>query len=54
MALAGLMGGIVLTVQYFVVLPLFALAARRAERREGRGFRNVMARDPALALKTQY
>jgi len=32
-AIANVMGGVVLTVQYFVVLPLFALMAKRAARR---------------------
>jgi rubrerythrin len=38
MALAGLLGGIVLTLQYFLVLPLFALLAKRAARRENPGW----------------
>jgi hypothetical protein len=38
-ALAGLLGGLILTVQYFVLLPPFALLARRAARREPRGWR---------------
>jgi hypothetical protein len=40
-ALAGLIGGIVLTVQYFVVLPPFAWLAKRAERREPGGWTPV-------------
>jgi hypothetical protein len=38
-ALAGLLGGLVLTVQYFVLLPPFALLAKRAARREPAGWR---------------
>jgi hypothetical protein len=37
-ALGGLMGGILLTLQYFILLPVFALAAKRAERREPQGW----------------
>jgi rubrerythrin len=37
-ALASLLGRALLTVQYFVVLPVFALLARRAARREREGF----------------
>jgi hypothetical protein len=37
-ALAGVLGTLMLTVQYFVVLPPFAWLARRAARREPDGF----------------
>jgi len=37
-ALGGLMGGVLLTLQYFILLPVFALAAKRAERREPQGW----------------
>ena len=40
-ALAGALGALLLTIQYFVILPLFALLARRAERRERRGWSEV-------------
>jgi hypothetical protein len=33
-ALGAVLGGLILTVQYFVVLPPFAWLAKRAERRE--------------------
>jgi rubrerythrin len=36
--LAGLVGGLVLTLQYFLILPVFALAARRAAKTEPLGF----------------
>jgi rubrerythrin len=49
--LAALLGGLLLTLQYFVVLPIFALLARRAERREPEGF--VPARS-APPLRSQY
>ncbi|HEV2198973.1 MAG TPA: ferritin-like domain-containing protein [Bryobacteraceae bacterium] len=37
-ALAGLIGGLLLTIQYFIVLPPFAWLAKRAERRERVGW----------------
>ena len=37
-AFAGVMGAVILTAQYFLVLPLFALAAKRASRREACGW----------------
>jgi rubrerythrin len=37
-ALASVMGGVILTVQYFVLLPPFALLAKRAARRERPGW----------------
>jgi hypothetical protein len=40
-ALAGVFGFIVLTAQYLIVLPVFAWQAKRAERREGVGWRPV-------------
>ncbi|HEY8141074.1 MAG TPA: ferritin-like domain-containing protein [Kofleriaceae bacterium] len=36
--LAGILGRIMMTAQYFIVLPLFALLARRAAKREKRGW----------------
>jgi len=38
---AGLFGGIVMTLMYFVLLPPFAWAARRAERREAPGWQPI-------------
>ena len=40
-AVAGVFGGAVLTIQYFVVLPLFALLSKRAAAREPEGWRPV-------------
>lgn len=37
-AFAGLIAGVVLSLQYFILLPLFALAAKRAARRERTGW----------------
>jgi hypothetical protein len=39
--LAGLAGGVVLTLQYFLILPVFALAAQRAAKAEPLGFTPV-------------
>jgi rubrerythrin len=49
-ALAGLIGGVVLTLQYFVILPPFALAAQRSARREALGWSPIApSRNGALA-----
>jgi hypothetical protein len=37
-AVAGVIGGVILTIQYFLVLPPFAFLARRAARRGRRGW----------------
>jgi hypothetical protein len=50
-AIASVMGAVVLTVQYFVLLPLFALAAKRAASRERPGW--IESR-PAGTLRSQY
>jgi hypothetical protein len=52
-AIAGAIGGVILTVQYFVLLPPFAWLAKRAERREPAGWRAI---PPARAgsLHGQY
>jgi hypothetical protein len=51
-ALAGLLGGLLLLVQYFVLLPVFALFARRAARREPVGFVKRLPKSPSLS--SQY
>jgi rubrerythrin len=53
-AVAGVMGALLLAVQYFVVLPVFAWAAKRAERRARcpSGWTSVEAR--AVSFRTQY
>jgi hypothetical protein len=51
--LAGLIGGIVLTVQYFLILPPFAWISRRAARREPEGW-TATAADRAHNLSGQY
>jgi hypothetical protein len=52
-ALAGVLGGLLLTVQYFVLLPPFAWMARRAARREPRGWTAIPA-EGRDAMKRQY
>jgi hypothetical protein len=53
-AIAGVLGAVVLLAQYFVVLPLFAWAAKRGQRREPLGFHVPIRREPTRALQTQY
>ncbi|HJZ84303.1 MAG TPA: ferritin-like domain-containing protein [Polyangia bacterium] len=53
-AIAGVLGGLLLLVQYFLVLPWFALLARRAARREPQGWFQPSRRPPQEALKSQY
>jgi hypothetical protein len=52
-ALAGVIGGLILTIQYFVLLPPFALLAKRAERREPTGWIPISS-DRNDSLKRQY
>lgn len=40
-ALAGAIGTVLLTIQYFVIVPIFALLAKRSERREPRGWHSI-------------
>lgn len=53
-AIAGALGTLVLLAQYFLVLPIFALFAKRAARRERPGFSEPVRRDPSTALLRQY
>ncbi len=50
-AVAALLGTVMLAVQYFFILPPFALLARRAARREPEGFSPSRA---GLTLERQY
>jgi len=50
-AVAGLLGTVMLAIQYFVILPLFAALAKRAARREPDGFSPSRSR---LTLEGQY
>jgi rubrerythrin len=52
-AVAGVLGAAVLLAQYFLVLPAFALLARRAARRERPGWSEPIRRDGA-SLESQY
>jgi rubrerythrin len=52
-ALAGAIGGIILTLQYFVLLPPFAWLAKRAERREQPGWSPISPKRNS-SMKGQY
>jgi rubrerythrin len=53
MAVAGLIAAVLLTAQYFILLPPFALLAKRAARRERPGWTATAAAAPA-GLDRQY
>jgi len=50
--LAGMIGAVILTLQYFILLPLFAWGAKRAAKREPEGWTMVAAKP--RDLKAQY
>jgi rubrerythrin len=52
-ALAGVLGTVILTIQYFVLLPPFAWLARRAQRREPAGWTPI-ARDRQDSPASEY
>jgi hypothetical protein len=52
-AIAGLIGGVMLSLIYFVVLPPFAWMARRARRREPSGWTPI-ADDRQESPRSQY
>jgi hypothetical protein len=52
-AIGSVIGTVLLTVQYFVVLPVFAFFAKRAERRERRGW-SPIAPERNGSLTSQY
>ena len=52
-AIGAVMGSAILTLQYFIILPLFAWLAKRAERREHLGWFPVSAGRIAM-LNRQY
>ena len=52
-AVAGLIGSVVLTVMYFVILPPFAWCAKRASRREPIGWTPI-ASDRQTSPRSQY
>jgi len=53
-AIAGLIGSAVLLAQYFLLLPIFALVAKRAIRHERPGWSEPACRDGPAALRSQY
>jgi len=50
-AIAGVIGSVFLTLQYFILIPPFAFLAKRAERREPDGWKKAAEDRP---LKSQY
>jgi hypothetical protein len=52
-AIAGVMGAVILTLQYFILLPPFAFLAKRAERREPPGW-SPISEERGRSLKRQY
>jgi len=52
-AIAGVMGTVILTLQYFILLPPFAFLAKRAARREPPGWIAV-SQEKTRSLKSQY
>jgi hypothetical protein len=53
-AIAGALGTLLLVAQYFLVLPIFAVLAKRAARREPPGWSAPVARKGPAALESQY
>jgi hypothetical protein len=52
-ALASTIGTLVLTLQYFILLPPFAILAKRAERREPSGWTPISP-NHTDSLESQY
>jgi len=52
-AVAGVMGNVILTLQYFILLPPFAILAKRAERQETPGWTPLQPEREG-ALESQY
>ena len=52
-ALAGLIGSVILTLQYFILLPPFAWISRRAAKREPEGW-HMLSSETARDLRGQY
>jgi rubrerythrin len=52
-AIGNVLGSVILTVQYFVVLPLFAFLAKRTHARERRGWHSIPP-DRNSSLTSQY
>jgi hypothetical protein len=52
-AVAGVLGGLLLTIQYFVLLPPFVWLAKRAERQEQPGWTPISP-ERNRSLKNEY
>jgi hypothetical protein len=52
-AIANVLGGVFLTIQYFLVLPLFALLAKRSAKKELPGWSPARSLD-RVSLRSQY
>ena len=52
-AIAGVMGGAILTIQYFVILPPFAWLSKRAARREQQGW-TAISLERNESMRRQY
>src|SRR4051812_27845448 len=52
-AIAGIVGTVILTLQYFILLPPFAILAKRAERREPHGWVPV-PKESQRKMESQY
>ena len=52
-AIAGIMGTVILTLQYFILLPSFAILAKRAERREPHSWAPV-PKESQRKMESQY
>ncbi|MEO8801118.1 MAG: hypothetical protein ABI551_24715, partial [Polyangiaceae bacterium] len=53
-AVANVMGGVVLAVQYFVILPVFALLAKRAAKKELPGWNPARTLSADKSQRSQY
>jgi len=52
-AIAGVMGAVMLTLQYFILLPPFAILAKRAARKEPQGWREIPP-EQVNSLRSQF
>ncbi|HEX4637448.1 MAG TPA: hypothetical protein VH189_14785 [Rhizomicrobium sp.] len=52
-AIAGVMGTVILMLQYFILLPPFAVLAKRAQKREPEGWREIPP-EREQSLKSQF
>jgi rubrerythrin len=54
MVVAGALGMVVLLAQYFLIVPIFAVLAKRSARRERPGWSEPIRREGPAALESQY